>query len=53
MAQSGTPQNASTFILGVLLWALTVNFLRGGPTQAKGWLKAKFINEPMAKGSSK
>lgn len=40
-------QSASGFVLGVLLWALAVNFLRGGPAQAKGWLRAKFINEPM------
>jgi hypothetical protein len=38
------------FLLGILTWALTVNYLRGGPTQAKGWLKAKFLNQPMTKG---
>lgn len=53
MAQDSRSQSVATFTLGVLLWALTVNFLRGGPNQAKGWLKAKFINEPMTKGVSK
>jgi len=53
MATDGKSQSASTFVLGVLIWALTINFLRGGPNQAKGWLKAKFINEPMAKGVSR
>lgn len=53
MPQGEKSQTVATFTLGVLIWALTVNFLRGGPNQAKGWLKAKFINEPMTKGVSK
>ena len=53
MTQNAKSQGGATFILGVLLWALAVNFLRGGPTQAKGWAKAKLFNEPMVKGISK
>jgi len=46
-------QSSATFIVGILLWALTVNFLRGGSAQAKGWMRAKFFNEPMSAGVSK
>jgi hypothetical protein len=34
------------FLLGVLAWTLTLNYLRGGLPQAKGWLAAKFLNRP-------
>ena len=53
MATNGRAQTASTFLLGVLVWALTVNYLRGGPPQVKGWLRAKFLNKPMIQGVSK
>lgn len=33
-------------LLGLAATALFVNLLEGGPAQAVGWLKAKFINEP-------
>lgn len=31
-------------MLGVFGYALLVNFLRGGPKQARAWLAAKFVN---------
>ena len=40
------------FILGILIWALVVNFLRGGTPQAKGWLAAKFFNQPYTGGKN-
>lgn len=43
-------------ILALFAYPLLVNALRGGPAQAKGWLAAKFINQPYgaaAAGSGK
>lgn len=34
------------FVLGLLVYALVLNFLQGGAPQARGWLAAKFINKP-------
>jgi len=48
MIDSGKTHGASGFILGLFLWAVTVNYLRGGPTQVKGWFHAKFFNDPQS-----
>ncbi len=41
----GLVHEGAGFVLGVLVWTLALNFLQGGPDQAKAWLKAKFLNE--------
>lgn len=41
----GTEDGAG-LLLGVFAWALILNFVRGGPAQARGWLAAKFLNKP-------
>jgi hypothetical protein len=33
------------FLLGIFAWALTLAYLRGGPTGARNWLRAKFVNK--------
>lgn len=37
-------------VLALFAYPLLVNGLRGGPAQAKGWLAAKFINQPYGGG---
>ncbi len=32
------------FVLGVLAYAVVLNYLQGGPTQVRRWLAAKFVN---------
>lgn len=34
------------FLLGLVLYALALNYLQGGTPQVKGWLGAKFVNKP-------
>jgi hypothetical protein len=34
------------FVLGMLVYALALNYVQGGPDQARGWLAAKFLNKP-------
>ncbi len=34
------------FALGMVLYALGLNYLRYGPAGVKGWLSAKFFNKP-------
>src|SRR5581483_10783228 len=36
---------AAGFLLGLFAYALTINYLRGGSTQVKQWLAAKFLNQ--------
>jgi hypothetical protein len=36
------------FLLGLIVYALVINYLRGGTAQARGWIAAKFINKPRA-----
>jgi len=33
------------FILGLLAWVLTMQYIRGGQAQVKAWLRAKFLNQ--------
>jgi hypothetical protein len=50
VASPGGPQVADTgagVILGAVLWALVLNWLRYGAAGARGWLSAKFLNKPM------
>lgn len=39
-------QTAAGVVLGGVLYAVLLNWIRGGPAQAKGWLLAKLINKP-------
>lgn len=40
------------FLLGLIGYALFINFLRGGPEQVRGWLSAKFLNRPYGQAPS-
>lgn len=40
------------FLLGVVLYALALNYVQGGPGQARGWLSAKFLNKPYQRTGS-
>jgi hypothetical protein len=40
------PGNGAGFLLGLVGYALLVNFMRGGMPQVKGWIGAKFLNKP-------
>lgn len=45
----GAPQvvnEGAGFLLGLIGYALLINFLRGGRAQARGWIAAKFLNRP-------
>lgn len=44
--QGKRPATISAGVLGVLGYALVVNYLHGGWPQVKGWLAAKFANSP-------
>jgi hypothetical protein len=33
------------FILGLLAWVLTMQYIRGGRDGVKAWLRAKFLNQ--------
>lgn len=37
--------NLSGFALGLIATAVLINFMRGGPTQVKAWVGAKFANK--------
>lgn len=38
--------DGSGFALGLVLYALGVNYLRHGPAGVRGWMAAKFLNRP-------
>jgi hypothetical protein len=42
----GLVDDGAGFILGLVAYALLVNYLRGGVPAVRGWLAAKFINRP-------
>lgn len=42
----GLVNDTAGFVLGLLLYALTLNYLQGGSAQVRGWLRAKFLNQP-------
>ena len=44
-------QGAGLFV-GLIAYALLVNYIRGGTPQVKGWLAAKFMNKPYTGGAS-
>lgn len=46
----GIVEEGAGFVFGMLLYALVLAYLRGGPDAVKGWLQAKFLNEPYTKG---
>ncbi len=37
--------DGASFILGLLAWVLTMQYIRGGQAQVKAWLRAKFLNQ--------
>lgn len=39
-------------LLGMVAYALLINYLKGGAPQVRGWLAAKFINKPYTVPSS-
>ncbi|MFE7413139.1 hypothetical protein [Streptomyces laurentii] len=49
----GAMDTGAGIVLGVVGYALLVNFLRGGPSQVKTWLAAKFVNKPATKVGKK
>jgi hypothetical protein len=44
-------EQGSGVVLGVIVYAFAINYLRGGPAQAKAWALAKLINRTSATGS--
>lgn len=48
LVEGRRPASISAAILGVLGYAVIVNYLHGGWPQVKGWLAAKFANVPYA-----
>jgi hypothetical protein len=36
-------------LLALFLYPIGLNLVLGGPSQAAGWIRAKFINEPFGK----
>lgn len=47
---SSTGGNGAGVLLGMLGYAVLVNFLHGGPAQVRGWMAAKFLNKPYQGG---
>lgn len=49
----GGPALSAGLLLGAVLYTVVIQLIRGGTPQLKGWVSAKFINEPWAgsKGS--
>lgn len=45
---SWMPKEAGGLVLGVFLYAIGLNWIRGGPEQARAWLAAKFLNKVAA-----
>jgi hypothetical protein len=39
-------EDGAGFVLGLIAYSLLLAYLRGGPDAVKGWLKAKFLNQP-------
>jgi hypothetical protein len=37
--------DSAGFVLGMLAWVLTVQYIRGGTAGVKAWLRAKFLNQ--------
>ncbi len=40
------------FLLSLIGYALVLNYLEGGPAQVRGWLAAKFLNQPYQPATS-
>jgi hypothetical protein len=45
----GLVNDGAGFVLGLILYALVLNYVQGGPSQARGWIAAKFLNRPFSK----
>ena len=48
MVRGKRPATLSSAMLGMVAYALTINFIEGGWPQVKGWFGAKFFNAPYA-----
>ena len=48
MVRGKRPATLSSALLGMVAYALTINFIEGGWPQVKGWFGAKFFNAPYA-----
>lgn len=46
LVQGKTPASLAAGVLGLVGYAIAVNFLHGGWPQVKGWFGAKFFNTP-------
>ncbi len=44
--------DAGGFITGIALYTVVIIYVRHGPAGWKGWLKAKFLNQPMTDGAT-
>jgi len=44
-AAGGAVDTGSGMLLGIILWAVASNWIRGGRAQAMGWVKAKLTNK--------
>lgn len=44
----GVMATGSGIILGIVGYAILLNWIRGGPTQVRGWMVAKLTNKPYA-----
>lgn len=45
--RTASAKDAGGFAFGLLLYAITVSYIRYGATGPKGWLSAKFLNRPL------
>jgi hypothetical protein len=46
------PRNGAGVVLGVLVYAVLINYLRGGTPQVRAWFGAKFLNHTAGTGTA-
>lgn len=51
--KGGAAESGAGVILGMIGYALVINYLRGGYPAVRGWFGAKFINKPYTGGLAK
>jgi hypothetical protein len=49
---TGAVNAGAGWVLGLIAYALFSAYINHGTAGPKGWLKAKFLNEPMTTGTS-
>jgi hypothetical protein len=52
LVQGKAPASLAAGVLGVLTYAVAINYLQGGWPQVKGWFGAKFANTPYKAAAS-